>query len=160
MMVHELLVEKKRPGEIARLVDAAPQTVSGDIKWLEKGWRKDLLEDVEKVRLLELESLRQAEEQLWVRWRLTFMPSYMHLIIKVKDQIAKIVGLYPKELAPGSSPTHPMFVAPAGLPAGVDLSELSSELQEEALLWGAKVKAQLPHVRGRVVDGSARVLTS
>ncbi|MBC8280449.1 MAG: hypothetical protein H8E48_06660 [Chloroflexi bacterium] len=153
VLVHQLLLRKHPKGDIARLVGVSAQTITKDVHWLESGWKKNLHDDLEKIKLLELATLEEAENQAWTRYRATLSVNWMSMILRIQQRRAKLLGLDAERVLPGETPDSPMYFAPAGLGWGdIDLSELTPELEEEALLWGAKVKALRPGVMGEAVD--------
>lgn len=116
--------------EIATLLRVSPGTVSYDVKWLKEQWRKEALMDTAEQIERELTELavweaRLADEAGLPENKKT-IPLYVDRILKIKDQRAKLLGLY--------APTKVAQTNPDGTKAYAGMTEAEIDARIDELL--------------------------
>lgn len=79
---------------IAETLGLTMRQVNYDIKWLKKQWQSEALEDVTAQYEQELEELAIIEARMNAQFLKTKNPGYVDRILKIKEQRAKLLGLY------------------------------------------------------------------
>jgi len=91
--VASLYLRKIKQETIAEKLEISQATVSRDLTWLRKQWRKAAITDVDARRGQELAELEEMELDCTMQFTATKDPRFLGLRLRIKERIAKMLGL-------------------------------------------------------------------
>jgi len=91
--VASLYLRKIKQETIAEKLEISQATVSRDLTWLRKQWRKAAITDVDARRGQELAELEEMELDCTMQFTATKDPRFLGLRLRIKERIAKLLGL-------------------------------------------------------------------
>jgi len=103
--VAELYLQRMTQTEIARILGVSQPTVSRDIKAIERRWRQQAVDNLDRQKLRELAELDRMEREAAINYQHTHDIKWFRERKWIKEQRAKILGLYAPEKVAPTDPT-------------------------------------------------------
>ncbi len=153
--VAQLWIRRVPKGEIAAAVGVERNTITKDIKCIEKQWHDELIGDPVAHKARDLAALDRLERDAAVAFVSEPSAAWWDRRLAALERRAKMLGLdkRPEGLL-GSTPENPVYVAP--VPGTIDWDAIPDDLADRFLALNAELVALQPASGGMVVnqDGS------
>ena len=120
--VAELYLRKTKQEDIAKELKISQATVSRDLTWLRRRWTEAAIGDIDARRGRELAELEEMELDCAVQFGVSKDPRLLNTRLRIKERIAKMLGLDAPERKD---------ITTGGKPVSVSIVEVVKDYGEE-----------------------------